>query len=258
MNSANLDFKIVIPARFSSTRLPGKPLLDLGGKPMMVRVAEQAAKTSASEIIIATDHLSVLEAAKAHGLKALMTREDHPSGTDRLAEIVEKCGWADDTFVVNVQGDEPLIDPLLITQTAEQLAKSGAAIATLAHPIKNAADFFAPNIVKVICAQNGNALYFSRAPIPYARDFFAQNKNALPPAFTALRHVGLYAYRASFLRAYAKLAPSEMEQFESLEQLRALWHGDVISVAISDHLPANGVDTPEDARKMQAHFAKLK
>lgn len=252
-----MDFKVVIPARYASTRLPAKPLLDLGGKPMVVRVAERAAASGASEIQIATDHPEVAAAATAHGLSVLMTRPDHPSGTDRLAEVVERCAWADDTIVVNVQGDEPLIDPALIASTASQLAEHGADIATVGHPITEAADFFNPNIVKVVCRANGDALYFSRAPIPYARDQFAREGGGevLPENMPALRHVGLYAYRASFLRAYARLTPSAIEGFESLEQLRALWHGYRITVAVTDHLPAPGVDTHEDAVRMQALFS---
>lgn len=251
-----MKFKVVIPARYASTRLPGKPLLDLGGKPMVARVAERAVRSGAEEVWVATDHPEVRAAAESHGLSVVLTRGDHPSGTDRLAEVVALHGWDDDTIVVNVQGDEPLIDPLLIVQTARQLADSGADIATVAHPIGDAADFFNPNIVKVVCTAAGDALYFSRAPIPYARDHFAREAGGetLPADMPAYRHVGLYAYRVRFLRAYASLAPSPLEGFESLEQLRALWHGFRISVAISEHLPAAGVDTPEDAGRMQEWF----
>ena len=253
-----MKFKVVIPARYASTRLPAKPLLDLGGKPMVARVAERALLSGADEVWVATDHAEVLAAAELHGLSVLLTRADHPSGTDRLAEVVEQRGWDDETIVVNVQGDEPLIDPALIAQTARQLAESGADIATVAHPIDDAADFFNPNIVKVVCSAAGDALYFSRAPIPYARDHFAREAGGetLPAGMPAYRHVGLYAYRVSFLRAYAQLAPSPVEGFEALEQLRALWHGFRISVAIADHLPAAGVDTPEDAERVQKWFAR--
>ena len=252
-----MDFKVVIPARYASSRLPAKPLLDLGGKPMVVRVAERAALSGAGEICVATDHPDVEAAARQHGLEVLMTRPDHPSGTDRLAEVVAQKGWSDDTIVVNVQGDEPLIEPQLIAQTARQLAEHGADIATVAHPIADAADFFNPNVVKVVCGADGDALYFSRAPIPYARDHFAREAGGetLPQGFSALRHVGLYAYRASFLKAYARLAPSPLEGFEALEQLRALWHGYRITVAVVDHLPAPGVDTPEDAERVRRLFA---
>lgn len=252
-----MKFKVVVPARYASTRLPAKPLLDLGGKPMVARVAERAVLSGAEEVWVATDHAEVQAAAERCGLSVLLTRADHPSGTDRLAEVVELRGWDDDTIIVNVQGDEPLIDPALIAQTARQLADSGADIATVAHPISDAADFFNPNIVKVVCTAAGDALYFSRAPIPYARDHFAREAGGetLPEGMPAYRHVGLYAYRARFLRAYARLAPSPLERFEALEQLRALWHGFRISVAISDHLPPAGVDTPEDAERMRKWFA---
>ena len=254
---AKVSFKVVIPARYASTRLPAKPLLDLGGKPMVVRVAERALLSGAEEVWVATDHAAVQAAAEQHGLSVLLTRADHPSGTDRLAEVAEQRGWDDDVIIVNVQGDEPLIDPALIAQTARQLAESGADIATVAHPIDDAADFFNPNIVKVVCTAAGDALYFSRAPIPYARDHFAREAGGetLPDGMPAYRHVGLYAYRARFLHAYARLTPSPLEGFEALEQLRALWHGFRISVAIADHLPAAGVDTPEDAERMQKRFA---
>lgn len=251
-------FKVVVPARYASTRLPGKPLLDLGGKPMVARVAERGVLSGAEEVWVATDNAEVMAAAEQYGLSALMTRADHPTGTDRLAEVVELRGWSDNTIIVNVQGDEPLIDPELIARTAQQLADSGADIATVGHPISDPADFFKPNVVKLVCKANGDAMYFSRAPIPYARDHFAQEsgRESLPEGLPAYRHVGMYAYRASFLRAYARLEPSLVEGFEALEQLRALWHGFRISVMISDHLPIPGVDTPEDAVHMQAHFAQ--
>ncbi|HRD94481.1 3-deoxy-manno-octulosonate cytidylyltransferase [Accumulibacter sp.] len=256
---AVLQFKVVIPARYASTRLPGKPLLDLGGKPMVVRVAERALLAGADEVLVATDHPEVLAAAERHGLRALLTRSDHATGTDRLAEVAAVAGWDDDTMVVNVQGDEPLIDPALIARTAAQLAESGAEIATVAHPLADAADFFNPNIVKVVRNAVGDALYFSRAPIPYARDHFAREAGGetLPAAMPAYRHVGLYAYRAHFLRRYSGLTPSPLEGIEALEQLRALWHGFRISVAIVDHLPAAGVDTPDDARRLQEWFKKV-
>lgn len=253
---SGLAFKVVIPARYASTRLPAKPLLDLGGKPMVVRVAERARRSGAEEIWVATDHLEVRAAAEAHEVAAVMTRSDHATGTDRLAEVVEQRGWGSDTIIVNVQGDEPLIEPEVILQTARQLAASGADIATVAHPIADAADFFNPNVVKVVCRADGDAAYFSRAPIPYARDHFASEGGGktLPAGFPAYRHVGLYAYRASFLKAYAGLSVAPTEQFESLEQLRALWHGYRISVTLIDAAPAPGVDTPEDAERMRKLF----
>lgn len=249
-------FKVVIPARYASTRLPAKPLLDLGGKPMVVRVAERARLSGAGEIWVATDHRDVHAAVEQHEIAALMTRADHPTGTDRLAEVVEQRGWSSDTIVVNVQGDEPLIEPDLICQTARQLAASGADIATVAHPITDAADFFNPNVVKVICRADGDAGYFSRAPIPYARDHFAckGGGGCLPSGLPAYRHVGLYAYRAGFLRAFSGLSVAPTEQFEALEQLRALWHGYRISVTLIDAAPAPGVDTPEDAARVRKLF----
>jgi len=252
----SLDFRVVIPARYASTRLPAKPLLDLGGKPMVVRVAERAKASGAREVWVATDHPAVRAAAEAHGIAAVMTRGDHPTGTDRLAEVVAQLGWGSDTLVVNVQGDEPLIEPAVIAQTARQLAASGADIATVAHPIVDAAEFFNPNVVKVVCRADGDAAYFSRAPIPYARDHFAREGGGetLPEDLPALRHVGLYAYRASFLKAYSGLAMAPSERFESLEQLRALWHGYRISVTLIDGAPAPGVDTPEDAERMRKLF----
>lgn len=251
-----MKFKVVIPARYGSTRLPAKPLLDLGGKPMVVRVAERVRLSGADEIWVATDHEAVRDAAEAHGVAAMMTRSDHPTGTDRLAEVAARCGWPGDALVVNVQGDEPLIDPAVIDQTARQLATSGADIATVAHPIGDAADFFNPNVVKVVCRADGDAAYFSRAPIPYARDHFAEEGGGetLPGGFPAYRHVGLYAYRVAFLKAYASLLPAPTEQFEALEQLRALWHGYRISVALVGNAPAPGVDTPEDAERMRKLF----
>lgn len=260
-----LRFKAVVPARYASTRLPGKPLLDLGGKPMVVRVAERAQQSGAEEVWVATDHPEVAAAARAHGLAVLMTKADHQTGTDRLAEVVALNGWSGDTLIVNVQGDEPLIDPALISRTAEQLADSGADIATVGHPIHRLEEFLNPNVVKLVRRADGDALYFSRAPMPWPRDVFSRLRDAnggalppagdLPPGIGAIRHIGLYAYRASFLSAYAGLAPAPLEAIESLEQLRALHHGYRITVAICDAMPAPGVDTPEDARLMAQYFA---
>ena len=253
-----MKFKVVVPARYASTRLPAKPLLDLGGKPMVVRVAERALASGAEEVWVATDHPQVLAAVEAHGIPVVQTRADHPSGTDRLAEVVALRGWSDDTLVVNVQGDEPLIDPELIARTARRLLEGDEDMATVAHPIENAADFFNPNVVKVVCRANGEAMYFSRAPIPYARDHFAQaaGRETLPAGMEAYRHIGLYAYRARFLRAYTSLPPSPLERIEALEQLRALWNGYRIGVIVSEHLPVPGVDTPEDAARMQELFRR--
>lgn len=247
-------FHVVIPARFASTRLPGKPLLEIGGKPMVIRVAEQAAQSGAQQIIIATDHSPILAAAGTHGFKASMTRADHSSGTDRIAEVAAQQGWADDTIVVNVQGDEPLIPPALIRAVAQHLHQHPeCAIATACHPIHDEASMRNPNIVKTVTDKNGNALYFSRAPIPYPRDAFAQGK-PLPSDLTVLRHIGIYAYRAGFLRAFGQLAPSAIEQIESLEQLRALWHGYKIGITVTQEAPPSGVDTEADLTAARALF----
>lgn len=246
-------FRVVIPARLASTRLPNKPLVDLAGKPMVVRVWERAVASGADEVWVATDSPQVLAAVQQAGGRAILTRGDHASGTDRLAEVVERLGWENEAIVVNVQGDEPLIDPLVIARTAETLARTpSAAIATLAHPIASAEEFFDPNAVKVVCDALGRALYFSRAPLPWARDAFAAGRAArLPEGLPALRHVGLYAYRAAFLRAFARLAPCALERFEALEQLRALYHGYAIQVEVITAAPAPGVDTPQDLERVR-------
>lgn len=239
-------FHVVIPARHASTRLPGKPLLHIAGKPMVVRVAEQAAQSGAQQIWIATDHHAIANVVHEHGFKACLTSESHASGTDRIAEVVEQQGWADDTIVVNVQGDEPLMPPALIRAVAAHLHDHPeCAIATACHAIHDEASLRNPNIVKTVLDKQGNALYFSRAPIPYPRDAFAQQL-PVPAELPVLRHIGIYAYRASFLRAYGQLAPTAIEQFEALEQLRALYHGYRIGVVIAEQAPPSGVDTEQD------------
>lgn len=249
------EFRVVIPARHASTRLPGKPLLDVGGKPMVVRVAERAQASGAVSVVVATDHPEIAAAVCAHGFDATLTRPDHPSGTDRIAEVVEQQGWPSTEIVVNVQGDEPLIDPLLIREVASNLAACpDAAMATACHPLDQKAEMFNPNVVKVVIDQRGHALYFSRAPIPWARDAFAGNCPSLPEGLPVYRHIGIYAYRAGFLEEYATLAPAPIEQFEALEQLRVLWHGYRISVAISASAPAVGVDTEADLQRVRALF----
>ena len=254
-----MNFHVVIPARFASTRLPGKPLLDICGKPMVVRVAEQAAQSGAQQVIIATDHPPIVAVAQEHGFQACMTRADHASGTDRIAEVAAQQGWPDDTIVVNVQGDEPLIPPQLIRAVAQHLHDHpDCAIATACHPIHDEASMRNPNVVKAVLDKHGNALYFSRAPIPWPRDAYAQNQ-PLPQDVNVLRHVGIYAYRASFLRAYGQLAPAPIEQVESLEQLRALYHGYKIGVTKTDQAPPSGVDTEQDlgnARRLFTEFTK--
>ena len=249
------DFIVVIPARFASTRLPGKPLADIAGKPMVVRVAEQAARSGAAQVWVATDHADVNAACRQHGISVLMTRGDHATGTDRLAEVAAQLQLADDAIVVNVQGDEPLIAPELIHAVAATLAeKSQAAIATAAHAINDAGEFFNPNVVKVVCDVAAYAQYFSRAPIPFARDAFASGRERLPNNFIARRHIGIYAYRAAFLKRYAELLPAPSEQFEALEQLRAMHYGFRIAVHDWHGALAPGVDTPEDLMRVRALF----
>lgn len=252
-----MHFRVVIPARYASSRLPGKPLADIGGRPMVLHVLERALQAGAESVVVATDDARVQQAVEAAGHQAMMTSPAHQSGTERLVEVAETLGWPDDALVVNVQGDEPLIDPALIREAARQLVlHDDAVMATLAHPIHDHADFVNPNVVKVVADQAGYALYFSRAPIPWPRDAFAAQQ-AMPHELGALRHIGLYAYRAGFLRTYAGLAPSPLERFEMLEQLRVLWHGYRISLGVTPAAPAPGVDTPEDLERVRALFAKL-
>ncbi|MEO7728703.1 MAG: 3-deoxy-manno-octulosonate cytidylyltransferase [Burkholderiales bacterium] len=249
-----MNFIVVIPARHASTRLPGKMLADIAGKPMVVHVAERARASGATEVIVATDHQSIADAVATHGFNAVMTRADHASGTDRIAEVAAQRGLVPDAIVVNVQGDEPLIDPAAIAAAARQLeAHADAAIATLCCPLDEAAQLTNPNVVKVVLDKNGYALYFSRAPIPYARDAFAHGIATVPHGLPAYRHLGIYAYRAAFLARYARLAPAPLEEFEALEQLRALWHGHRISVAVLPAAPHAGVDTAADLARVQAH-----
>jgi 3-deoxy-manno-octulosonate cytidylyltransferase (CMP-KDO synthetase) len=251
-----MTFTVLIPARLASTRLPDKPLADLGGKPMVVRVAERARLSRAANVVVATDAPEVIAACEAHGIPAVLTRADHPSGSDRLAEASELLGLAHEDLVVNVQGDEPLIAPALINAVAELLARHPqAAMSTAAHPIASVADFVNPNVVKVTTDAQGLALTFSRAPMPWWRDGFADGIQALPTDPAPLRHIGIYGYRVGFLRAFPKLAQAPIERCESLEQMRALWHGHRIAVHVTDEAPGAGVDTPEDLARMQAWFA---
>ena len=249
------DFHVVIPARHASTRLPGKPLLPIAGKPMVVRVAEQAAQSGAQQIWVATDHHAIANVVHEHGFKACLTRDTHASGTDRIAEVAQQHDWPDDTIVVNVQGDEPLMPPGLIRAVAEHLHDHPeCAIATACHALHDEASLRNPNIVKAVLDKDGNALYFSRAPIPWPRDAFAQQQ-LLPADLPVLRHIGIYAYRVSFLRAYGQLAPAAIEQFEALEQLRALYHGYKIGVFIAEQAPPGGVDTEQDLHAARQIFA---
>jgi 3-deoxy-manno-octulosonate cytidylyltransferase (CMP-KDO synthetase) len=244
-----VSFTVVIPARLASTRLPEKPLADIAGLPMIVRVAQQAARSQATEVVVAADHARIAAACAQHGVRCLMTRPDHANGSERLAEAVSLLKLGDDALVVNVQGDEPLIEPTLIDACAAALqAQTDCVMSTAAHPLTQAAEVRNPNVVKVVLDRAGRALYFSRAPLPWWRD--APNADALPhPA--PLRHIGLYAYRAGFLRRFGQMAPSPLEQIEALEQLRVLWHGERIAVHVTEQAPAAGVDTPEDLDRVR-------
>lgn len=250
-----MSFVAVIPARAASTRLPGKPLLDIAGKPMVVRTAERAALSKAQRVIVATDDARIHDAVHEHGFQAVMTRANHPTGTDRLAEVAAHLGLEADAVVVNVQGDEPLIEPALIDAVADLLEQTPqAAIATCAAPITTHQTLFNPNAVKVVCDAQQRAMYFSRAPIPWARDALADGGQRLAPGLPALQHIGLYAYRAGFLKQYPLLPIGPLERFESLEQLRAMENGYSITVLpIQDH-PAAGVDTEADLERVRDIF----
>ena len=250
-----MSFTVIIPARLASTRLPNKPLADLGGKPMIVRVAERAMQSGAAQVIVATDHADIFAACRQNNIAVQMTRADHPSGTDRIAEVAAALGLPDDAVVVNVQGDEPLIDPSLIAATAALIAHD-VPMATAAHAIADMAEAFNPNVVKVVLNKAGRALYFSRATIPWHRDGFAHGKEQMPAAYAPLRHIGLYAYRNAFLQEYPQLSVSPLEQIEALEQLRVLWHGVPIAVHVTPHAPAAGVDTPEDLLRVRQYFSQ--
>mgnify|MGYP001817455359 FL=1 len=244
---SRLAFKVVIPARYASTRLPGKPLLMLAGKPMLQYVYEQSRESGAADVIIATDDERIVKAAEAFGATVCMTATTHTSGTERLAEVATTLGWEDDDIVVNVQGDEPLIPATLIHQVAEGLAgHEDAPVATLAYPIHSDEEETDAHIVKVVLDKQGYALYFSRAPIPYHRDL-----ETIGTLGEALRHIGLYAYRAGFLKHYAELDASPLEAVEKLEQLRVLWHGMKIHVGIAAEIPGHGVDTREDLQRVE-------
>ncbi|WP_313512934.1 3-deoxy-manno-octulosonate cytidylyltransferase [Pseudomonas sp.] len=246
------DFTVVIPARYASSRLPGKPLQDIAGKPMVRHVWEQARKSSAQRVVIATDDERIVSACRAFGAEVLLTRADLNSGTDRLAEVAVQLGLADDAIVVNVQGDEPLIPPLIIDQVAGNLAAHPeAGIATLAEPIEDVASLFNANVVKVVSDLDGLALTFSRAPLPWARDAFAASREQLPEGIPYRRHIGIYAYRAGFLFDFVAWGPCWLESAESLEQLRALWHGVRIHVGDALEAPPTGVDTPEDLQRVR-------
>lgn len=252
----NTDFTVIIPARMHSTRLPNKALADIGGKPMVVRVAERARLSAAHKVYIATDDIQIVHAAEAEGIFAILTSNTHTSGTERLGEAINHIGVDDNTIIVNAQGDEPFLDPSLINQLADHLhSEPLLPMATACHPITDVTHVFNPNIVKAVLDKHNNALYFSRAPIPYVRDLFDNHPiTSLPNALPLYHHIGIYAYRASFLRQYQSLLPSPLEQCEMLEQLRILWHGFRIGVIITPHAPAAGVDTPADLIKAQQRW----
>jgi len=250
-------FFVLIPARLASSRLPEKPLADIAGLPMVVRVAQRAAQSRATRCVVAADDVRIVQACQAHGVQALLTRSDHACGSDRLAEACALLQWPDDAVVVNVQGDEPLIDPALIDAVAaELLQRPDCVMSTAAHAIDQMADFLNPNVVKVVLDRQATALYFSRAPIAWWRDGMADpaQRHTLPSP-PPLRHVGIYGYRAGFLRQFPSLSVTALEQTESLEQLRVLWHGHRIAVHVAPRAPGAGVDTPEDLARVRALFA---
>ncbi len=246
-------FKVVIPARYASTRLPGKPLLDIAGKPMIAHVCARASEAGAEDIIIATDDLRILQTVQDLGFTAVMTRADHQSGTERIAEVAEICGWAQDTIIVNLQGDEPLLPANYIREVAAALAEQQqAGIATLAAAILDPEEIFNPNAVKVVLNQQGYALYFSRAPIPWERGTFTHSGGIPSGAMPYLRHIGMYAYTVGFLQRYCQWPASVLEGVESLEQLRILWQGEAVRVQVVAKTPPAGVDTLEDLLRVAA------
>ncbi len=252
----NLAFKVVIPARFASTRLPGKPLLDIAGKPMIAHVCERAQEAGAEEIVVATDNLQIQEVVSGLGIRVVMTNPNHQSGTERIAEVAKLCGWRADQIIVNLQGDEPLIQPSLMSEVAQTLANQKiAGIATLAAHIENAEEIFNPNAVKVVLNKLGYALYFSRAPIPWERDSFKLSGGEPSGKIAYLRHIGMYAYTVGFLERYCAWEVSTLETIEALEQLRILWHGEAIAVGVVDKTPQAGVDTPEDLARVSQILA---
>lgn len=247
-----IPFTIIIPARYSSTRLPGKPLLDLAGKPMIQRVYEQAVQSDASRVVVATDDQRIEACVKGFGGEVCMTSANHESGTDRLAEVAQRIELSDDDCVVNVQGDEPLIPPSVINQVAQNLVNSGGAMSTLSEAIDSEQVAFDPNAVKVVNDKQGFALYFSRAPIPWNRDSFSSGGGVLPERMVMQRHIGIYGYRVGFLRQFVQWGPCVLEQVESLEQLRAMWHGVKIHVEQAVESPPPGIDTEADLIAVRA------
>ena len=270
-----MSYTVLIPARMASTRLPGKPLLEIAGVPMIVRVAQRVLSgihhdhPNPPQVIVAADDEKIIQACRDYGIKAILTDLHHASGSDRLAQACEILGLEGDDLVVNVQGDEPLIDPDLVEQVALALQNDkSASMSTAAHTITDSADFFNPNVVKVVLNQKNHGIYFSRAPIPWWRDGFdssntinhLSNKHSssptIPslPAILPLRHIGIYAYKAGFLKLFPQLTPAPLEQLEALEQLRAIWHGHQIVVHLTQNAPAAGVDTPQDLERVRQFF----
>jgi 3-deoxy-manno-octulosonate cytidylyltransferase (CMP-KDO synthetase) len=250
-----MSFTVVIPARYGSSRLPGKPLLDIAGKPMIQRVWEQACECSADQVVIATDDERIEQVAQSFGARVCMTSPNHPSGTDRLQQVVQDLALPSEHIVVNVQGDEPLMPAAVIDQVANNLQQNeSAAIATLSEPITDLEELRNPNAVKVVCDENGLALYFSRAAIPWPREHFSTDSLAMPPTGSWNRHIGIYAYRTEFLHQFVAWPPAPLEQLEQLEQLRALYHGVRIHVAQAAQKVPAGVDTEEDLNAVRAHF----
>ena len=251
MTHAALPFVVAIPARFASTRLPGKPLRELGGMPLVLRVAHRAQLAGAEQVVVAVDDARVAAVLSGQGVEVCMTRVEHASGSDRLAECAAHYGWADDTIVVNLQGDEPFAPANGIRAVAQALAEDAAPMATLAAPIGDVEELFDPNAVKLVRSLDGHALYFSRAPAPWARDAFAAERHVLPPGIPFLRHIGIYAYRAGFLTHFAQLPRTPLEQAESLEQLRVLEHGYAIAVRLTPEPFPPGIDTAEDLQRAE-------
>lgn len=251
-------FIVVIPARMKSTRLPNKMIMKINGMPLIIHTAKQALKSKSTRVIVATDHEDILKECKFHGIEAVMTLESHNSGTDRLAEVAQKLNLADEEIIINVQGDEPLIDPELINQLALFIYEKKTEIATVAHPITREDEIFNPNIVKVVLDYNNNALYFSRSPIPYFRDGYTnRNEFKLPLSLDVLRHIGIYAYSVKYLKRYNQMNPCDLENVECLEQLRALYNGHKISVLKSKIIPEAGVDTLEDLQRVRQLLGNL-
>lgn len=246
-----MSFTVIIPARYASSRLPRKPLADIAGKPMIQHVWEKAQQAGANRVIIATDHEEIEQVAKTFGAEVCMTSTEHNSGTERLAEVIQKMAITDDEIIVNVQGDEPLIPPVIIQQVAQNLAENQVNMATLAVKLETKEELFNPNCVKVVTDQKGIALYFSRAAIPFARDYFADCNDAFVASQPYLRHIGIYAYRAKFVNQYIRWQPTVLEKLESLEQLRALWYGEKIHVELAKEAPQVGVDTLEDLERVR-------